>query len=91
MPDLIVKIDYGRWMFSIIFYYFTVVLALLAMQDEIVEHQLEIIVGKLKNKPALVMFLMIFPLLFTPLRDTDICDFSSHITRTIFHIAPRVY
>lgn len=91
LPDMIIKIDYGRWMYSIIFYYFITILTLLSMHDEIIEHQLEVTTNELKRKPALIMFLLVYPVLFTPLRDTDICDFSSHITRTLFHIAPRVY
>ena len=70
------KIDYGRWMFSIIFYYFVVILMLLAMGDTLIGRQFHRSVEAIKRRPAAVIFLLIYPLLFTPLEDVYICDFT---------------
>ena len=76
LPDLLMKIDYGRWMFSIIFYYFVVILMLLAMGDTLIGRQFHRSVEAIKRRPAAVIFLLIYPLLFTPLEDVYICDFT---------------
>lgn len=80
LPDLIVKIDYGRWMFSIVFYYFMTILALLALKDEIIIRYFEKEVERMRQKPALLIALLIYPVLFTPFKDVFICDLTNHIT-----------
>ena len=80
LPDLIVKIDYGRWMFSIVFYYFMTILVLLALKDNIIGHNFNREVERMKQKPALTIALMIYPVLFTPFKDVFICDLTNRIT-----------
>lgn len=80
LPDLIVKIDYGRWMFSIVFYYFMTILVLLALKDNIIVHNFNREVERMKQKPALTIALMIYPVLFTPFKDVFICDLTNRIT-----------
>lgn len=80
LPDLIVKIDYGRWMFSIVFYYFMTILVLLALKDEIIVHNFNREVERMKQKPALTIALLVYPVLFTPFKDVFICDLTNRIT-----------
>lgn len=80
LPDLIVKIDYGRWMFSIIFYYFVTILVLLARRDPIIVRNFQIETDRMKQRPAFFMALLIYPVLFTPLTDVYICELTNNIT-----------
>lgn len=80
LPDLIVKIDYGRWMFSIVFYYFMTILVLLALKDEIIVRNFNREAERMRQKPALTIALLIYPVLFTPFKDVFICDLTNNIT-----------
>lgn len=80
LPDLIVKIDYGRWMFSIVFYYFVTIFVLLAGKDEIIVRNFNREAERMRQKPALFMALLIYPVLFTPFKDVYICDLTNDIT-----------
>lgn len=83
LPDMIVKIDYGRWIFAVIFYYFVTVAALAAMRDRRILQQLEIAAGRIGQcRPAAVM-LAAYPILFVPLTDVYICAFTNKITNWI--------
>lgn len=73
IPDLLLKCDYGRWMFAIICYYCVVLLALLAMQDRIVEKELLCLTTELNQKSPLAIVLLIYPIIFQPLYDVAIC------------------
>ena len=49
LPDLLLKVDFGRWMYAIIAYYCVVLLALFAMGDEAVGRQFVLAVERIKN------------------------------------------
>lgn len=89
LPDLILKCDYGRWMFAIIAYYAVVILALLAMKDEIVTSELKSLMAKVDNKIPGAIVLLIYPMLFQPLQDVTICslvaEWASKINETFLH------
>lgn len=88
IPDLLIKIDYGRWMFSILFYYMTTILMLVAMKDDLICEQLDISVQEIKKNNVLIIFLLIYPIMLTPLEDVNICDFSRMI---IDHFITPIY
>ena len=91
LPDLIVKIDYGRWMFSIVFYYFVTIIMLLAMRDPIIERNFHMEVARMRKKPAMMIALLMYPLLFTPFKDVYICDFTNNITNYLVDLAGRIF
>ena len=78
LPDMLLKVDYGRWMFSIICYYMVVILALLAMRDTAVEDQVKLLIDKTKQKPWAAL-LLVYPIVFQPLGDVNICDLTDRI------------
>lgn len=90
LPDLIVKIDYGRWMFSIVFYYFVTILVLLALKDEIIVRNFNMEVSRMKQKPVLAVALLIYPVLFTPFKDVFICDLTNQITNYLVEFVGRL-
>lgn len=73
IPDLILKCDYGRWMFAIICYYCVVILALLAMKDKIVEREFLNLTTTLNKKSPASILLLAYPIVFQPLWDVAIC------------------
>lgn len=82
VPDLLLKADYGRWMFAIICYYCVVILALLAMQDKVAEEQLANLFERMKKLPG-AWLLLIYPLLLQPLGDVYICDVTELLGKII--------
>ena len=63
------KIDYGRWLMAIIFYYLMVFIILIGMKDAIFIKAIREVVDNLKNRSSLWIILVAYPLLLTPLMD----------------------
>lgn len=80
LPDLIAKIDYGRWVYSIISYYFLVVMTLLAMNDRVITESFHAMATKLKKHKAVVAVLTLYPILMVPMGDIWITQISKLIT-----------
>lgn len=78
LPDILLKADSGRWMFSIICYYCVMLISLLAMKDPLIERQAQESAAAIKRYPGAVL-LLIYPLLFQPLGDVYICNLTQWI------------
>ena len=83
MPTMILKVDYGRWIFSIISYYAVVLLALLAMRDTAVTEVSRQTVDRLRSKYPYAVILLIYPLLFQPLMHISICPLTERIVNIL--------
>lgn len=79
LPSLILKVDYGRWMFCIITYYCFMVLALCVLGDQKLIEQCYETIGWIKKKVPCYSLLVFYPLLFMPFRDVAISDISLDI------------
>lgn len=88
VPELILKVDYGRWMFCIIAYYCLVVLALIALGDSYLIGQLKHTGRWLKEKCSFYWVLLIYPIIFVPFRDVYISDVT---TRIMDFVAPILH
>lgn len=86
LPDLIAKIDYGRWVFSLITYYFVTLMALLAMGDGLIVENFHEMAAKLKRHKIFVVFLLLYPLLMVPMGDTWISPISHTITDVLVEL-----
>lgn len=82
LPDILLKADSGRWMFSVICYYCVVLLSLIAMGDPLIELQVQETLAAIKRHPGAIL-LLIYPLLFQPLGDVYICDITEGIGKFI--------
>lgn len=69
IPDLLLKIDYGRWLMAIIFYYLMVFIVMIGMKDAIFIKAIREVFDNLKNRSSLWIILVAYPLLLTPLMD----------------------
>ncbi len=78
LPDILLKVDSGRWVFSIICYYCVVLLSLLAMGDSIVGQQTQESLASIKRYPTAIL-LLIYPFFFQPLEDVYICNITEWI------------
>ena len=74
LPDLLLKVDFGRWMYAIIAYYCVVLLALFAMGDEAVGRQFVLAVERIKKHGFAALVMLLYPLIFQPLWDVAICS-----------------
>ena len=74
LPDLLLKVDFGRWMYAIIAYYCVVLLALFAMGDEAVGRQFVLAVECIKKHGFAALVMLLYPLIFQPLWDVAICS-----------------
>ena len=78
VPNLILKVDYGRWMFSIIIYYILIFAFLIAIKDKQVIPVLNREIDKIKAKPFVFIF-YVLPLMVTPMWDVNISMVSAHL------------
>lgn len=83
LPDMILKVDYGRWIFSIISYYAVVLLALLAMHDAAVMEISQQTIEGIRVKYSYAVVLLIYPLLFQPLMHISICPLTERIVNIL--------
>lgn len=74
LPDFILKIDYGRWILTLVIYYAVVLLALVMMGDAYVSEELAVTYQRIKKKPW-TLFFVLYPIFFFPFCDVDINTF----------------
>ncbi len=79
LPDLLLKVDFGRWMFAIVSYYLIVFLTLYGMRDEIFVNQMECLKNRFRNHKGIAVLLFIYPFILQPFCDVSIC----HVTAVI--------
>lgn len=72
IPDLLLKCDYGRWMFAIICYYCVVFISLLAMKDEIVTNEIKMFIKNVNDKFPTANLLLAYVFMLQPLMDVSI-------------------
>ena len=82
LPDFLMKVDYGRWVVSVIVYYFVIVLALIAMGDAYIKNEAIKIGAECKSKLWFII-LIIYPVLLYPFLDVDIDAFLRHFAGLI--------
>ena len=83
VPAIILKCDFGRWMFMIIAYYFVVVLSLIAMKDKLVEEEISALYERVKKMGIAGLVLFIYPSFMLPFKDVVISQTSYNIADLI--------
>lgn len=68
IPQFLLKVDYGRYMFNLIFYYVSLLIAVIAMQDNTVADHLNTLKTELKKLTPMTFIWFLYPLLLTPFR-----------------------
>jgi len=72
LPQVILKVDFGRYVFATFFYYITIVICLITMKDKCVSEQLDNTIEEVKEKLPLAKLLIVYPMLFMPFLDVHI-------------------
>ena len=83
VPSLLLKVDYGRWMFCIVFYYIAVIIMMLSMGDRYVWASLQKTGDRIKGKVRFWPMFFLYPFLFMPFRDVYISDITTKIMNYI--------
>lgn len=90
VPCYILKIDFGRWVFSGTAYFSLVILTLVALKDKIVTEELHALMEDIKARYAYAHLLLIYIVTMIPLYDIHINQITRVITdwldATFFHI-----
>lgn len=85
IPEMILKVDYGRYMYALIFYYIGITLCLLAMGDGEIRQNVNILFAKLKKQmPASKIVMLLYPMTFMPFLDV-------HITQRIGDVVQQIW
>ncbi len=71
LPDFLIKVDYGRWVTSVIVYYLVVFLVLMVI-DDVVQKEVEKNLFRIINGNPLWKFLYILPVMLIPFFDVNI-------------------
>lgn len=72
LPEMILKVDYGRYMFRIFYYYISMVMVFIAMGDTTVADQLEETKEGIKRKIPVPLVVLFYPMFLTPFFDVII-------------------
>lgn len=77
LPDFLLKVDYGRWVMSVLTYYIVMIMALLMMHDIYMENAIRDVGVYLKARPWTIL-LLIYPIMLLPFMDVDVCLGTRH-------------
>ncbi|MBR1572124.1 MAG: hypothetical protein IJ655_05250 [Lachnospiraceae bacterium] len=84
LPEMVLKVDYGRYVFALILYYSTILLVLIAMGDEAVDGALTTMRTKYKKFVWAIPGLLIYAMIFVPYRAVRISEVVNTITFFIY-------
>lgn len=73
VPLFLLHCHYGKWVFAALSYYAIVFLVLLAKRDDVLESAVYSWMKALQEKHAWLKILLIYPIMFVPFSDLNIC------------------
>lgn len=79
LPDLLLKVDFGRWMFAIASYYLIVSMALLAMSDTLFCKESAKLWNWFDRHKGTGALLFVYPLVLQPFCDVSICHVTAYL------------
>lgn len=83
VPEMLLKVDFGRYVFAIFFYYIVLVMCLIAMGDRYVYDSLEETKDVIKAKIPFAIILIVYPMMFMPLYDIIISLVDSNLSQIV--------
>ncbi len=84
LPEMILKVDYGRYAFALILYYALALILLLSFNDVEVKRVITAFGDKYNKEKWIIPTLMLYAMLFVPYRAVRISDVVSEITYFIY-------
>ncbi len=86
LPLFILKVDFGRWILSVIVYYCLVMIALIAMNDKGARRVWAEEIDYIRSKTSYGKLLLVYAILFVPLLDVNICN----VTGKMLDVVERI-
>ena len=84
LPEMILKVDYGRYMYVTCVYYIAMIMALISLRDKNVEETTEIVKERVRGRMYSPVIWLIYPAFFMPFYDVIISGMSNKIVRFLF-------
>ena len=84
LPEIILKVDYGRYVFSILFYYLAIFLVLLGLRDKRVEETAQCWKETILRHKEIGIVGVVTLFMFIPFKGYRICDVVTMISDTLF-------
>ncbi len=84
LPEMVLKVDYGRYAYAIVFYYAVLFITLIALRDETVINAVNEEKQYLKQKLPVPQILFVYPMLFMPLYDIYMGDVIDKLVTMIY-------
>lgn len=84
IPEIILKTDYGRYAYSLVFYYLGAILCLMAMKDEVIWRNVKSLMSKVKQKIYIAEILVAYPIIYMPFYDVYICKAMERFVYNVF-------
>ena len=83
VPEIILKVDFGRYVFAVFFYYIAITMCLIVLGDKCVEAQLGKTIEMVKSKIPFAIILLVYPIMFMPLYDVIISLVDSNLSQIV--------
>ena len=83
IPEIILKTDYGRYAYSLVFYYLGAIICLMAMGDKIIWSNVKSLMHTVKSKIYVSEILVAYPVVYMPFYDVYICK---AMARLMYHV-----
>lgn len=83
VPEILLKVDFARYVFAVFFYYIVVVMCLIVMGDKKTIDTFHMTKEKIKHKIPFAIILIVYPMMFMPLYDIIISLVDSNISQII--------
>ncbi len=84
LPEIIMKTDYGRYAYSLIFYYIGAILCLMAMGDKIIWSNVKSLMHTVKTKMYVSEILVAYPIIYMPFYDVYVCKAMESFVYNVF-------
>lgn len=86
-PEFILKVDYGRYLYEIIFYYLAMVLCLIAAGDRGVMEMVRYAADGIKRHLPAALLLAVYPMILMPFYDVVISELNVVLCRLLYGIS----
>lgn len=83
VPEILLKVDFARYVFAVFFYYIVVVMCLIVMGDKKTIDTFHMTKERIKHKIPFAIILIVYPMMFMPLYDIIISLVDSNISQII--------
>ncbi len=91
LPDFLVKIDFGRWMYAFVFYGIVILLYLIAVKDPVAAEEYDGLRQYFAKHRLMLSLLLLYPLILTPFGDIWISRLSMNITILLTGVPEGTY